>query len=94
MSPCASDAPYQYVHSLIMRSVSAALKRFVFVVTHAVMNPPYDPPVTPIFVESTSGALRRDVDRLHEIVVVLAAPIAAARVRERPRSCRSIRADS
>src|SRR3954469_6546548 len=52
VSPCASDAPYQYVHSLIMRSVSAALKRFVFVVTHAVMKPPYDPPVTPMRVES------------------------------------------
>src|ERR1019366_7773444 len=38
-----------------MRSVSAALNRFVFVSTHAVMKPPYDPPVTPILVESMSG---------------------------------------
>jgi hypothetical protein len=29
VSPCTSDAPHQYVHSLIMRSVSAALKRVV-----------------------------------------------------------------
>src|SRR6185503_3395753 len=55
--PCASDAPYQYVHSLIMRSASAALNRLVFVVTHAVMKPPYEPPVKPIRVESTSGRL-------------------------------------
>ena len=40
-----------------MRSACAALKRFVFAVTQAVMTPPYDPPVTPIFVESTSGRL-------------------------------------
>src|SRR4249920_2287469 len=55
VSDCASDAPHQYVQSLIMRSVSAALKRFVLVVTHAVMKPPYDPPVTPMRVESMSG---------------------------------------
>ncbi len=38
-----------------MRSACAALNRFVFVVIHAVMKPPYEPPVTPMRVESTSG---------------------------------------
>ena len=32
-----------------------ALNRFVFVAIHVVMNPPYEPPVAPIFVLSTSG---------------------------------------
>ena len=55
VSPCASLDPYQYVQSEIMRSTSAALKRVVLAVIHAVMNPPYEPPVTPMRVESTSG---------------------------------------
>src|SRR5687768_17809084 len=59
VSPCASDEPYQYSQSLIMRSACAALNRFVLVVIHAVMNPPYDPPVTPMRVESTSGRDRK-----------------------------------
>lgn len=47
--------PYHDHQLEIMRSACAALKRSVFVVIHAVMKPPYEPPVTPIFVESTSG---------------------------------------
>jgi hypothetical protein len=38
-----------------MRSVCAALNRVVFVVIHAVMKPPYEPPDTPMRVESTSA---------------------------------------
>src|SRR5215510_16584097 len=44
--PWTSVVPYHEFQSAIMRSASAALKRVVFVVTHAVMKPPYDPPVT------------------------------------------------
>ena len=53
--PCASDVPYHDHQLEIMRSACAALKRSVFTVIHAVITPPYDPPVTPIFVESTSA---------------------------------------
>ena len=38
----------------VRRSV-VFISRCVFAVTHAVITPPYEPPVTPMRVESTSG---------------------------------------